>query len=170
MNINELKELVNSVLTNGTMVRNGTRNFMAVPLDPDEEGVPQYASVVVSKLGNKNTEHRAAFDFDTAAANYVEYLENQKERKAKVAAKRVPDPEKEAKAAAKRERLEKVLEWINAHPGEYTCTNIKESLPEVYADLTVMQVGTDMRTLANEDSVTHRKEAGKNYYSNKVDG
>ena len=50
------------------------------------------------------------------------------------------------------------------NPGEHTCTEIKESMPEVYGDMTVMTVGSDLKPMVEGSTVDKVSHEGKSYY------
>lgn len=166
MNITELKNAILTQFEGATMVRNGKAktNFIAIPVGENEDGVMEYAKVAVSALLSKDTKTNPAFNFETAKSEYDAYAAVQAEKaaKPKAAKKSGADPEK---VAAMNARKEAVLSWLIANPGEYTSSDIKASLPEVYEGFVgPMQVGTDLKSLMNDGSVVCEVKEGKKYW------
>lgn len=159
-------EIVANILSQfpgATMVRRSKTNFIAVPGDV-VDGVQTYYSVKVGALLAKDTKTNTAFDFDAAVAEYTEYAAQQKEKEAKPKStkKSGPDPEK---VAAKEARKSALLAWMIENPGEHTSMEIKTAMPDVYGDVLIMQVGSDLKELWEAKNLTRREEKGKKYYA-----
>ena len=160
-------EIVANILSQfpgSSIVRKGKNNFIAVPMGENEDGVMQYSKIAVSSLLAKDTKTHAAFDFDAAKAEHEAYAA---EQAAKASAPKAPkksgaDP---AKQEAKQNRKSAALAWMIANPGEHPSMEVKNALPEVYGDITIMQVGSDLKELWEEGSLTRREEKGKKFYS-----
>lgn len=162
MTTNEILSSVFSQFEGATLCRKGNSTFIAVPTGINEDGVQTYASVKVSALLAKDTKTNKAFDLASASAEYEAYQARQAEKASKPKAeKKGADP---AKQEAKRKRMENALEWLSANPGEHTCQEVKEAMPEVYGDITIMQVGSDLKTLWEEERITRRTEKSKHFY------
>ena len=165
MTTNEIFSAIMSVLPEGsTMVRKSKSNFIAVPTGVNEDGVMEYAKVAISTLLSHDTKSNTAFNFDAAVAEYAEYsaLQVEKASKPKTTKKTGPDPEK---VAAKEARKSELFKWLMQNPGAHTCTDIKASMPDVYGEIVIMQVGSDAKSLAEENELIVREVIeGKNCY------
>ena len=151
-------ELLTANYPDATMVRRSKSNFLAIP---DGEG--GFYSVKVGKLNMKGTDKIAPFDYEAAKEEYDAW---ETERAAKAAApksgrKSGPDPVKQEEKAR---RLEALVARMVLNPGEHTCTEIKESMPEVYGDMTVMTVGSDLKPMVEGGTVDKVSHEGKSYY------
>lgn len=151
-------ELLFANYPNATMVRRSKSNFLVVP---DGEG--GFYSVKVGKVNMKGTEKIPPFDFESAKEEYVAW---DAERAAKAASpksgrKSGPDPVKQEEKARRQEAL---VAWMVLNPGEHTCTEIKESMPEVYGDMIVMTVGSDLKPMVEGGTVEKVTHEGKGYY------
>ena len=151
-------ELLTANYPDATMVRRSKSNFLAIP---DGEG--GFYSVKVGKLNMKGTDKIAPFDYEAAKEEYDAW---ETERAAKAAApksgrKSGPDPVKQEEKARRQEAL---VAWMVLNPGEHTCTEIKESMPEVYGDMTVMTVGIDLKPMVEGGTVDKVSHEGKSYY------
>lgn len=151
-------ELLTANYPDATMVRRSKSNFLAIP---DGEG--GFYSVKVGKLNMKGTDKIAPFDYEAAKEEYDAW---EAERAAKAAApksgrKSGPDPVKQEEKARRQEAL---VAWMVLNPGEHTCTEIKESMPEVYGDMTVMTVGSDLKPIVEGGTVDKVSHEGKSYY------
>ena len=151
-------ELLTANYPDATMVRRSKSNFLAIP---DGEG--GFYSVKVGKLNMKGTDKIAPFDYEAAKEEYDAW---ETERAAKAAApksgrKSGPDPVKQEEKARRQEAL---VAWMVLTPGEHTCTEIKESMPEVYGDMTVMTVGSDLKPMVEGGTVDKVSHEGKSYY------
>ena len=151
-------ELLTANYPDATMVRRSKSNFLAIP---DGEG--GFYSVKVGKLNMKGTDKIAPFDYEAAKEEYDDW---ETERAAKAAApksgrKSGPDPVKQEEKARRQEAL---VAWMVLNPGEHTCTEIKESMPEVYGDMTVMTVGSDLKPMVEGGTVDKVSHEGKSYY------
>ena len=151
-------ELLFANYPNATMVRRSKSNFLVIP---DDEG--GFYSVKVGKVNMKGTEKIPPFDFESAKEEYVAW---DAERAAKAASpksgrKSGPDPVKQEEKARRQEAL---VAWMVLNPGEHTCTEIKESMPEVYGDMTVMTVGSDLKPMVESGTVEKVTHEGKGYY------
>ena len=151
-------ELLTANYPDATMVRRSKSNCLAIP---DGEG--GFYSVKVGKLNMKGTDKIAPFDYEAAKEEYNAW---ETERAAKAAApksgrKSGPDPVKQEEKARRQEAL---VAWMVLNPGEHTCTEIKESMPEVYGDMTVMTVGSDLKPMVEGGTVDKVSHEGKSYY------
>lgn len=163
MTTTEILSAVLSQFPGAAMVRKSKTNFIAVPMGENEDGVMEYASVKVGALLSKDTKTNPAFNFDAAVAEYEAYAAEQAEKasKPKAPKKSGADPEK---VAAMNARKEAVLAWLISNPGEYPAKDIKDAMPDVYGDITIMQVGTDLKSLMNDGSVVCEVKEGKKYW------
>ena len=147
-----------------TMVRRSKQNFIAIPKGENEDGVMEYAKIAVSDLLSKDTKTNSAFDFDAAVAEYNEYAAAQAEKAAKPKAEKKKsgaDPEKVAAQAA---RKEAALAWLIANSGEHTATEVKAAI-DPDNKVTIMQIGSDLKSLMQDDQIVCEKKDGKNYWS-----
>lgn len=147
------------------MVRNekAKANFIAVPKGENEDGVMEYASIKVGSLLSKDTKSNTAFDFEAAKAAYEAYAAGVAEKAAKPKAEKKSgaDPEKQAAMAA---RKEAALAWLIENSGEHTATEVKAAIdPE--NKVTIMQIGSDLKSLMQDGQIACDKHDGKNYWS-----
>ena len=163
MTTNEMMTSILSQFPGSAMVRRSKINFIAVPMGENEDGVMEYAKIAVSALLSKDTKTNTAFDFEAAKAEYEEYAAQQTEKanKPKAPKKSGADPEKQAAMAA---RADAALAWLIANPGEHTATDIKAAV-DCMANVTIMQVGSDLKSLLPAGTVKCEKREGKNYWS-----
>lgn len=163
MTTNEMMTSILSQFPGSAMVRRSKTNFIAVPMGENEDGVMTYAKVAVSALLSKDTKNNTAFDFNAAVAEYEEHAAQQTEKanKPKAPKKSGADPEKQAAMAA---RADAALAWLIANPGEHTATEIKAAV-DCMANVTIMQVGSDLKSLLAAGTVQCEKREGKNYWS-----
>lgn len=163
MTTNEMLSAILSQFPGAAMVRRSKTNFIAVPMGENEDGVMTYAKVAVSALLSKDTKTNAAFDFEAAKTEYEAYAA---EQLAKASAPKAPkksgaDPEKQA---AMKARADAALAWLIENPGEHTATEVKAGVPAM-KDTTIMQVGSDLKSLLAAGSIQCEKKEGKNYWS-----
>ena len=163
MTTNEMMTSILSQFPGAAMVRRSKQNFIAVPMGENEDGVMEYAKVAVSALLSKDTKTNTAFDFAAAVAEYEEYAAAQAEKAAKPKApkKSGADPEKQA---AQAKRKEAALAWLIENPGEHTATEVKNAIDPTNA-VTIMQIGSDLKSLLADGSIAVDKKEGKNYWS-----
>ena len=163
MTTNEMMTSILSQFPGAAMVRRSKQNFIAVPMGENEDGVMEYAKVAVSALLSKDTKTNTAFDFAAAVAEYEEYATAQAEKAAKPKApkKSGADPEKQA---AQAKRKEAALAWLIENPGEHTATEVKNAIDPTNA-VTIMQIGSDLKSLLADGSIAVDKKEGKNYWS-----
>ena len=162
MTTNEMITSILSQFPGAAMVRRSKTNFIAVP-GAVVDDVQTYHAVKVSALLSKDTKSNTAFDFEAAKAEYEEYAAAQLEKanKPKAPKKSGADPEK---VAAQQKRKEAALAWLIENPGEHTATEVKAAIdPE--NTVTIMQVGSDLKSLLADGSVVSEKKEGKNYWS-----
>lgn len=166
MTTNEIVTAILSQFPGSSIVRKNKTNFVAIPMGENEDGVMEYASVKVGSLLSKDTKTNAAFNFEAAQAEYAEYMEGvaakaaEKANKPKIA-KSKADPEKQAAMA---KRKETALAWLIENPGWHTATEIKAVVDPNNA-VTIMQIGSDMKSLLADGSVATEKKEGKNYWA-----
>ena len=159
-------EMISNILSQfpgATMVRRSKQNFIAIPKGENEDGVMEYAKIAVSDLLSKDTKTNTAFDFDAAVAEYNEYAAAQAEKasKPKAPKKSGADPER---VAAQAKRKEAALAWLIENSGEHTATEVKAAIdPE--NTVTIMQIGSDLKSLMNDGQISCEKRDGKNYWS-----
>ena len=142
------------------------KNMIAVDTGKvDEEGRTIYATIDVTIKDNEATKTREGFSLEAAVAAYEEKATKATERKAKT-----PSAPKNTEAAEKRnKRITALREWWMNEADEgvgYTSTMVKDSLPDIYAELTIMQVGSDMKMLSEmiPTDCEMRVEEGKKHY------
>ena len=142
------------------------KNMLAVDTGKvDEEGRTIYATIDVTIKDNEATKTREGFSLETAVAAYEEKASKATERKSKT-----PSVPKNTEAAEKRnKRMTALREWWTSDAEEgvgYTSTMVKDSLPDIYAELTIMQVGSDMKMLSEmiPTDCEMRVEEGKKHY------
>ena len=134
----------------------------------DEDGKPIVVVINATAKKNKATMTCEAFDFEAAkqarADNEAEKAVAAKEKGVRT---RKVDPEKEAKKNA---ILDAMKAWLDANltSTPITSTDIKEAIPEL-EEITIMQVGTYMKSLAEVEANHIRRESikGKTYYTRK---
>lgn len=124
------------------------KNMIAVPTGKvDENGQVVYATIDVTIKDNEATKTREGFSLETAVAAYEEKASKATERKSKTASA----PKNTEAAERKNKRIATLREWWTneAVSGEgYTSTMVKTELADVYGELTIMQVGSDLKTLS----------------------
>lgn len=142
------------------------KNMIAIDTGKvDEEGRTIYATIDVTIKDNEATKTREGFSLEAAVAAYEEKATKATERKAKT-----PSAPKNTEAAEKRnKRMVALREWWMNEADEgvgYTSTMVKDSLPDIYAELTIMQVGSDMKMLSEmiPTDCEMRVEEGKKHY------
>ena len=143
------------------------KNMIAVPTGKvDENGQVVYATIDVTIKDNEATKTREGFSLETAVAAYEEKASKATERKSKT-----PSAPKNTEAAErKNKRMTALREWWanEAISGEgYTSTKVKTELADVYAELTIMQVGSDLKTLSEiipTDCEMRMVEGKKHYF------
>lgn len=163
MTTNEIVSTILSQFPGATLVRKNKTNFIAIPKGENEDGVMEYASVKVGSLLSKDTKVNPAFDLTSAKTEYEAYAAEQAEKasKPKATRKSGPDPEKQAAMA---KRKEAALAWLIENPGQHTATEVKSGV-EMLADTTIMQVGSDLKSLMEDGSITYELKEGKKYWS-----
>lgn len=124
------------------------KNMLAVDTGKvDDNGNPIYATIDVTIKDNEATKTREGFDLAKCIKDYNEKASKATERKSKT-----PSAPKNTEAAErKNKRMTALREWWTneAISGEgYTSTMVKTELADVYAELTIMQVGSDLKTLS----------------------
>ena len=142
------------------------KNMIAIDTGKvDENGQTVYATIDVTVKDNEATKTREGFSLEAAVAAYEEKSAKATERKAKT-----PSAPKNTEAAEKRnKRMTALREWWTNEADEgvgYTSTMVKDSLPDIYAELTIMQVGSDMKMLSEmiPTDCEMRVEEGKKHY------
>jgi hypothetical protein len=164
MTTNEMISNILSQFPGATMVRRSKQTFIAIPMGENEDGVMEYAKVAVSALLSKDTKTNSAFDFDAAVAEYNEYAAAQAEKAAKPKGEKKKsgaDPEKVAAQAA---RKEAALAWLIENNGEHTATEVKAAI-DPDNKVTIMQIGSDLKSLMQDGQIACEKHDGKNYWS-----
>lgn len=161
-----ITEIVANVLSNyegASMVRRSKTNFIAVPIGENEDGVMEYASIKVGALLSKDTQTNPAFNFEAAKAEYEAYTAEQAEKasKPKSAKKSGADPEK---VAAQAKRKEAALAWLIENSGKHTATEVKSAI-DPDNTVTIMQIGSDLKSLMQDGQISCEKKDGKNYWS-----
>lgn len=142
------------------------KNMIAIDTGKvDENGQVVYATIDVTVKDNEATKTREGFSLEAAVAAYEEKATKATERKSKT-----PSAPKNTEAAEKRnKRMVALREWWMNEADEgvgYTSTMVKDSLPDIYAELTIMQVGSDMKMLSEmiPTDCEMRVEEGKKHY------
>lgn len=142
------------------------KNMIAIDTGKvDENGQVVYATIDVTVKDNEATKTREGFSLEAAVNAYNEKASKATERKAKT-----PSAPKNTEATEKRnKRMTALREWWMNEAEEsvgYTSTMVKDSLPEVYDGLTIMQVGSDMKLLSETipTDCEMRVEEGKKHY------
>ena len=142
------------------------KNMLAVDTGKvDENGNPVYATIDVTIKDNEATQTREGFDLTKCINAYNEKASKATERKSKT-----PSAPKNTEAAdRKNKRMTALREWWmnEAISGEgYTSTEVKKALPEIYDELYIMQVGSDLKTLSEQmpTECEMRVVEGKKHY------
>ena len=126
--------------------------------------------VVINATAKKNEATKTCEAFDLEAAKHAR-ADNEAEKavaaKEKGVRTRKVDPEKEAKKNAILDAMKAWLD-VNLTSTPITSTDIKEAIPEL-EEITIMQVGTYMKSLAEVEANHIRRESikGKTYYTRK---
>ena len=146
------------------------KNMLAVDTGKiDDNGNPIYATIDVTIKDNEATKTREGFDLTTAIEAYNEKMANATERKSKTST----SAPKNTEAAEKRnKRMTALREWwmneaISGHG--YTSTEVKEACPEIYGELLIMQVGSDLKVLSEQlptDCEMRLMDGKKHYFKN----
>lgn len=144
------------------------KNMLAIDTGKvDENGNPVYATIDITVKDNEATKTREGFDLTKCINAYNEKMANATERKAKTST----SAPKNTEAAEKRnKRMAALREWwmneaISGHG--YTSTEVKEACPEIYGELLIMQVGSDLKVLSEQlptDCEMRMVEGKKHYY------
>jgi hypothetical protein len=159
-----IKELTNVLMgvDGAVMGRVKNSNFVIVPL---EDG--SYAKVNVSKALMEDTKTHAAFNYETAVADYKAWEAAAAMREAEKASKpktpKGPSPE----AQARRDELDAMITNLPAFT-EYTATDIRAALADkLPSNVLVMQVGQSARRLVEKGVLTVATHEGdkKPYYT-----
>ena len=144
------------------------KNMLAIDTGKvDDNGNPIYATIDVTIKDNEATKTREGFDLMTAVNAYNEKMANATERKSKAS---TSTPKNTEAAERKTKRMTALREWWNteAVSGEgYTSTDVKNAMPDVYGELLIMQVGSDLKTLSEEmptDCEMRMVEGKKHYF------
>ena len=142
------------------------KNMLAVDTGKvDDNGNPIYATIDVTIKDNEATKTREGFDLAKCIKDYNEKASKATERKSKA-----PSAPKNTEATErKNKRMATLREWWTneAVSGEgYTSTDVKKALPEVYGELLIMQVGSDLKTLSEQmpTDCEMRVVEGKKHY------
>lgn len=121
----------------------------------DENGKPIYAVIDVTIKNTEATKTAPAFDLDACVQAMQDKMNApKKEKKTKVA-----DPEAEAKRAAHAARQDALELWCldNLPTDEGMSTaEIKAALPELLDEVTIMQVGTYLKAIAEKNPIVQR--------------
>ena len=143
------------------------KNMLAIDTGKvDENGQTVYATIDVTVKDNEATKTREGFDLTKCINAYNEKMANATERKSKTASA----PKNTEAAERKTKRMAALLEWWNteAVSGEgYTSAMVKEACSEIYGDLLIMQVGSDLKTLSEQiptDCEMRMVEGKKHYF------
>ena len=142
------------------------KNMLAVDTGKvDDNGNPIYATIDVTIKDNEATKTREGFDLMVAVNAY-----NEKASKATECKSKAPSAPKKTEAADRKNKRMSALRdwWMNeAVSGEgYTSTEVKKALPEIYDELYIMQVGSDLKTLSEQmpTECEMRVVEGKKHY------
>jgi len=161
MTIQELTNVLMGV-DGAVMGRVKNSNFVIVPL---EDG--GYAKVNVSKALMEDTKTHAAFNYETAVADYKAWeaaaAMREAERASKPKTPKGPSPE----AQARRDELDSMITNLPAFT-EYTATDIRAALADkLPSNVLVMQVGQSARRLVEKGVLTVATHEGdkKPYYT-----
>jgi len=161
MTIQELTNVLMGV-DGAVMGRVKNSNFVIVPL---EDG--GYAKVNVSKALMEDTKTHAAFNYETAVADYKAWeaaaAMREAERASKPKTPKGPSPE----AQARRDELDAMITNLPAFT-EYTATDIRAALADkLPSNVLVMQVGQSARRLVEKGVLTVATHEGdkKPYYT-----
>lgn len=162
MNTNEIISTILSTFPGSSLCRRSGATFIAVPGEVID-GVQTYSSIKVGSLLSKDTKTNKAFDLEAAQQEYAEFEAKQTEKANAPKKSTGADP---VKQAAKQTRKDAMFLWLTENPGEHTCADIKAAMPE-YADITIMQCGSDAKELWEAGLIDRRTEKSKNYYAAK---
>jgi hypothetical protein len=165
MTTNEMISAILSQFPGSAMVRNekAKANFIAVPKGENEDGVMEYASIKVGSLLSKDTKSNTAFNFNEAVAAYEAYVAGVAEKAAKPKAEKKSNANPE-KVAAANARKEAALAWLIENSGEHTATDVKAAI-DPDNKVTIMQIGSDLKSLMQDGQIVCEKREGKNYWS-----
>ena len=144
------------------------KNMLAIDTGKvDEEGRAIYATIDVTVKDNEATKTREGFDLTKCINAYNEKMANATERKSKTSASA---PKNTEATERKNKRMTALREWWmdEAISGQgYTSTDVKKAMPDVYGEILIMQVGSDLKTLSEEmptDCEMRMVEGKKHYF------
>ena len=164
---NYVNDLLKGYLPDPVSVRVGKKDGFAIktPFE-DESGNPIFVFVSGTAKRNEATKTHEGFNLDAAIQARMD-SDAEKMAATTTPSTRKVDPEKEAKKNA---ILAAMKDWLdlNLTSTPITATDIKNSIPEL-EDITIMQVGTYLKMLAEVEANHIRRESikGKPYYSRK---
>ena len=152
--INEIMELLTSTFSDATMVRTNKTNYLAIPTDIIENGMPKYI---------KATKTHEAFDFDTARADYEQWAKEAAER----ANKPKGDNSKKTESAERtRVRTDKIRAYIAANDIENaTATDVCNAVFADDPDTKPMMVGTILNKMVEAGMLDVETVKGKKTYT-----
>jgi hypothetical protein len=163
MKIEEMNNSIMGTFPNAIPCRTDSMgDFLAVESEM-VDGVQTYVAIKISSLLAKDRSNRKAFDVNAAHETYVAHHQKLAEKAQQTKKTKTSDP---AKEEAKNNREIALHEWLITNPGEHTANDIKTAMPEVYGDLLIMQVGTDLKHASERfGDIVCRTEKKKNYWS-----
>ena len=144
-----------------TMVRQGKANYLCIPTDEVVDNVPVYKKVFVGNFSAKTTERSAAFDYDLARQDYLEWEKGAAERAAK------PKKEKDTGASERQaQRIAIVREYVANNTFEHkTATEIFNAVQPLGFDGIIPTCGKILKDLAGDGILEVETEKGKSYYT-----
>ena len=161
--INEIMEILNGHFSDATMVRVSKTNYLAIPTDVIENGMPKYLKVQIGSFATKPTKTHEAFDFDAARADYEQWAKESAER----ASKPKGDNSKKTESAERtRVRTDKIRAYIAAHDVENaTATEVCNAVFADDPDTKPMMVGTILNKMVEAGMLDVETVKGKKTYT-----
>lgn len=159
-NIDIINTLTNSY-PEAVMVRQGKANYLCIPTDEVVDGTPVYKKIFVGNFSAKATERSAAFDYDTARQDYLEWE--------KLAVERATKPKKEKDTGASERQAQRVAivrEYVANNTFKLkTATDIFNAITPLGFDGIIPTCGKILKDLANDGVLEIDTIKGKSYYT-----
>lgn len=161
--INEIMELLNAHFSDATMVRVNKSNFLAIPTDMIENGMPRYLKVQLGSFATRATKTHEAFDFDTARADYEQWAKESAER----ASKPKGDNSKKTESSERtRVRTDKIRAYISANDiKNATATDVCTAVFADDPDTKPMMVGSILNKMVEAGMLDVETVKGKKTYT-----
>lgn len=161
--INEIMEILNGHFSDATMVRVNKTNYLAIPTDIIESGMPKYLKVQIGSFATKATKTHEAFDYDTARADYEQWAKESAERAAKP---KNNNSKKTESSERTRVRTDKIRAYIAEHEVENaTATDICNAVFADDPDTKPMMVGSILNKMVEAGMLDVETVKGKKTFT-----